>query len=89
VFPANPLTARLGFLGLREHSVSSGSLRRIVVHHLETEDLGDALIDLHVVAADVMTGEDVLLSAGSVPDAVPARRFGQSAVPVGASGWVG
>jgi NTE family protein len=50
---------------------------------------GDALIDLHVVAADVMTGEDVLLSAGSVADAVPARRFGQPAAPVGASGWVG
>ena len=72
VFPANPLTAGLGFLGLRDHSVSSGSLRRIVLRHLEIEDLGDALIDLHVVAADVMTGEDVLLSAGSVADAVLA-----------------
>jgi NTE family protein len=72
VFPANPVTAGLGFLELRDHSVSSGSLRRIVLRHLEIEDLRDALIDLHVVAADVMTGEDVLLSAGSAADAILA-----------------
>lgn len=72
VFPANPVTAALGFLGLRDHSVSAGSLRRIVLRHLEIEQLEEAAVDLHVVAADVLTGEDVLLSAGSAVDAVLA-----------------
>jgi hypothetical protein len=42
VFPANPLTATLGFLGLRNHSVSAGSLRRLVSRHLDVARLQDA-----------------------------------------------
>ena len=65
VFPASPLTAGLGFLGLRAHSVSASSLRRMVRRHLEIERLEDAPVELHVVAADVLSGKEVLLSAGS------------------------
>jgi NTE family protein len=72
VFPANPVTAGLGFLGLRDHSVSAGSLRRILMGSLEVDRLEDAAIPLHVVAADVLTGEEVLLSAGPAVDAVLA-----------------
>jgi NTE family protein len=72
VFPANPVTAGLGFLGLRDHSVSAGSLRRILTRSLEVDRLEDAAIPLHVVAADVLTGEEVLLSAGSAVEAVLA-----------------
>src|SRR3954453_10949300 len=35
VFPANPMTAGLGLLGWRDHSVSAGSLRRLMDRHLE------------------------------------------------------
>jgi NTE family protein len=72
VFPANPLTATLGFLGLRNHSVSAGSLRRLVTRHVDVARLEDAEIALHVVATDVMTGGEVLLSTGSAVDAVLA-----------------
>jgi NTE family protein len=72
VFPANPLTATLGFLGLRNHSVSAGSLRRLVSRHVDIARLEDAEVALHVVATDVMTGGDVLLSTGSAVDAVLA-----------------
>jgi NTE family protein len=72
VFPANPVTAGLGFLGLRDHSVSAGALRRILMRSLEVDRLEDAAIPLHVVAADVLTGEEVLLSAGPAVDAVLA-----------------
>jgi NTE family protein len=72
VFPANPLTAGLGMLGLRHYSVSAGSLRRLVLRHLEFDRLQDAPIELHVVAADALNGEEVLLSSGPAIDAVLA-----------------
>jgi NTE family protein len=72
VFPANPVTAGLGLLGLRDHTVSASSLRRLVRRHLEIERLEDAAVELHVVAADVLTGEEVLLSTGHAVDAVLA-----------------
>jgi NTE family protein len=72
VFPANPLTAGLGMLGLRDYSVSAGRLRRLVLRHLELDRLEDASIELHVLAADALSGEEVLLSSGSAIDAVLA-----------------
>ncbi len=72
VFPANPLTAGLGMLGLRDHSVSPSSLRRLLARHVEIDRLEQAPIDLHVLAADLMNGEEVLLSGGPTIDAVLA-----------------
>jgi NTE family protein len=72
VFPANPVTAGLGLLGWRDHSVSAGSLRQLMRRHLEIERLEDAAVDLHVVTVDVLTGEEVLLSSGAAVDAVLA-----------------
>ncbi len=72
VFPANPVTAGLGLLGWRDHSVSAGSLRRLMRRHLDIERLEDAAVDLHIVTVDVLTGEEVLLSSGAAVDAVLA-----------------
>ena len=72
IFPANPLTAGLGLLGMRDHSVPVGSLRRLLCRHVERELIEDMPIALHVVAADVLSGEEVLLSEGPVVDAVLA-----------------
>jgi NTE family protein len=72
IFPARPLTAGLGMLGLRDHLVPSGSLRGLVARHLEIDRLEDAPVELHVVAADLQTGEEVLLSEGPAVDAVLA-----------------
>jgi NTE family protein len=59
-------------LGLRDHSVSSGPLRRLLARHVEIDQLEDAPVDLHVLAADLMSGEEVLLSKGPAIDAVLA-----------------
>jgi NTE family protein len=72
IFPANPFAAGLGLIGVRDHAVPAGSLRRLLHAHLEFSQLEDAPIPLHVVAADALTGEEVLLSSGPAVDAVLA-----------------
>jgi len=72
VFPPSPLTAGLGMLGMRNHSVPAAGLRRIVERYLDVDRLEDAGVALHVVAADVLTGEEVLLSKGPIADALLA-----------------
>jgi predicted acylesterase/phospholipase RssA len=72
VFPLNPLTSLLGFLGARDHLVPDAGLRRVLRAHLEREYLEQLPIPLHVVAVDVVTGEELRLSTGPVADAVMA-----------------
>lgn len=72
VFPANPIRAGLGFLGLRDHAVSAGALRRLIERHVQFEHLENARVELHVVASDAATGDEVRLSAGSAVEAVLA-----------------
>jgi NTE family protein len=72
VFPLNPLTGLLGFLGSRDHLVPDSGLRRLVARHVEHERLEDMPLPLHLVAVDVMTGEELRLSSGVVTDAVMA-----------------
>jgi NTE family protein len=43
-----------------------------VANHLQQESLEDLPIPVHVVAVDVLTGEELLLSAGPLADAVMA-----------------
>lgn len=72
VFPLNPLTGLVGFLGLRDHLVPASGLRRLLRHHVEHERLEELPIALHVVAVDVISGEELRLSRGSISDAVLA-----------------
>lgn len=77
VFPLNPLTGLLGFLGARAHLVPESGLRRLVTGHIEHGRLEELPIPLHVVAVDVLSGEELRLSYGGVLDAVLAS----SAIP--------
>jgi NTE family protein len=72
VFPVSPLTGALGFLGLRSNLVPDSGLRKLVRDHLISEELERTRIPLHVIATDVLTGEDVRLSRGPLIDAVMA-----------------
>jgi len=72
VFPLNPLTGLLGFLGSRDHLVPDSGLRRLIVRHVERERLQEMPLPLHVVTVDVITGEELRLSKGPVVDAVMA-----------------
>jgi NTE family protein len=70
VFPLSPLS----LLGLfwRDHLIDAGSLRRLVERSLAYSDLSEAVVPLDVVATDVLSGTEVVLSEGPVVDAVLA-----------------
>jgi len=72
VFPLEPLTGLLGFLGARKNLVPAGALRRLISRHAHHELLEDLPTTLHVVACDVLRGEEVVLSRGPLVDAVLA-----------------
>lgn len=72
VFPTNPVVGLLGFIGLRSSLVSDSGLRQLLSDHLEFSRLEDAPIPFHVVATDVLSGKDVLLSTGNAVDAIAA-----------------
>jgi NTE family protein len=72
VFPVNPLSGLLGFLGSRAHLVPGSGLRRLVAERLEHERLEELPLPAHVVAVDVVSGEELLLSSGPLVDAVMA-----------------
>src|SRR5919107_1643240 len=72
VFPLEPFTGLLGFLGARRNLVPGGALRRLVARNVLHDRLEDLPIALHVVACDVLSGEEVLLSRGPLVDAVLA-----------------
>ena len=71
-FPLNPVTGLLGFLGARDHLVPDSGLRRLITRHVEHAQLQQMPIPLHVVAVDVVSGEELRLSRGPVVDAVLA-----------------
>jgi NTE family protein len=72
VFPPNLLRAGLGLLGLRDHAMSAGGLRRLIKRTAPGERVEDAAVPLHLVAVDVLTGDEVLLSHGPLLDSVLA-----------------
>ena len=72
VFPTRPIVGLLGFLGQRPNLVHDKGLRRLIADHLRFSRLEDAPIPLHVVATDVLSGQDVLLSSGDAVEAIMA-----------------
>ena len=72
VFPLNPLTGLFGFAGLRRHMVPDHALRTLIDQHLTTDRLEELPIPLHVIATDVLTGSEVRLSRGPLPEAILA-----------------
>lgn len=72
VFPADPLMGLFAFAGRRAGLVPQRGLRSLIRRNLTFDRLEDALIPLHVVAVEVLSGRDVLLSSGDAVDAVLA-----------------
>lgn len=72
VFPTRPIVGLLGFLGLRSNLVPDHGLRRLLKGHLQFSRLEDAPTSFHVVATDVLSGQDVLLSSGDAVAAIAA-----------------
>lgn len=72
IFPTHLVAGALGMLGRRSHLVPNSGLRRVLTENLQFSRLEDAPIPLHVVATDVVSGTDVLLSSGNAVDAITA-----------------
>ncbi|MDB0529459.1 patatin-like phospholipase family protein [Ralstonia solanacearum] len=63
----------LGMLGRRgTHLVDAGGLQRLLSRHFAQTRLEAAPLPLHVVATDMQTGAEVVLSSGSIVQAVLA-----------------
>ena len=77
VFPTRLLGGLRGFLGQTDHLFPDSGLRRLLERELRFERLEDALVPFHVVATDIRSGTDHLLSRGDAADAICAS----SAIP--------
>jgi NTE family protein len=62
----------LGLLGLRQHLAHANGLRRLLAGELPYRQIEATRVPLHIVAADLHTGDEVLLARGDVIDAVLA-----------------
>jgi NTE family protein len=72
VFPVQPLTGLLGFLGRRDSLISTDRLEALVARRLRFERLEDAPIPLCVVATEVTSGREVPLTTGNALNAIIA-----------------
>jgi NTE family protein len=72
VFPFAPARHVLALAGARPSLCSPDGLVRLIASYLTFDRLEDARIPLHVVATDVLSGSDVLLSEGPAAPAVLA-----------------
>lgn len=72
VFPADARRGLLALAGRRRSLFDADPLRSLIERHVTFERLEDAPVALHVVAVEVLTGRDVLLSSGPAVDSVLA-----------------
>src|SRR4051794_7099002 len=72
VFPVSMRALVGGLCGKRDHLVSDHALRRLVRRYIGFDDLADAATPLHVVAFDLATSREVLLSGGPAVETIAA-----------------
>jgi NTE family protein len=72
VFPFNPARHLLALTGARESIFAADGLLRLIDRHLTYRSLEDAVIPIHVVATNMLSGDEVLLSTGDAVSAVLA-----------------
>lgn len=72
VFPVNPLTGFIGFIGASDHLVPEGNLRRLIAEHIQVKRLEQMRIPLHVIVTDVLSGQELRQSEGPAVDAALA-----------------
>jgi len=72
VFPVNPLRHVLAVVGAKPSLCSDNGLRSLLDAHLGYRNLQDATIPVHIVTTNLLSGEEVLLSAGDAVRAVLA-----------------
>lgn len=78
IFPISWLSGLLALLRRQDHLVDPTALRALIRRALSVSTIEETRIPLHVAATDVMSGGEVLLSSGSIEDALLAS----AAIPV-------
>ena len=71
VFPFT-LRSLIGLIGRRNSAVDPCGLRWLLEENLPSKELERAMLPLHIVATDLLSGAEVRLSSGSAVDAVLA-----------------
>lgn len=71
VFPVTWRTM-LGFLWRRDFLIPHDGIRKLIDDHLPYRNLEDAKLPVHIVTTDIISGDSVVISEGSVADAVVA-----------------
>ena len=66
IFPLSATSSVLGLFGRRDHLVTSASLQAVIESALPYRRLEEARIPCHIVATDVLTGTEAVLSSGPV-----------------------
>jgi NTE family protein len=77
VFPISARTVLAGLANHRDHLVPDRGIRDLIRRHLQVDDLADTIVPLHLVAFDLLTGDEVRLSSGPALDSILAS----SAIP--------
>jgi NTE family protein len=72
VFPVDPVRHLLALRGTQASLCSNESFRRLLEGHIRYHRLEDAAIPVHLVATEVLSGREVLLSSGDTVDAALA-----------------
>lgn len=72
IFPLSVINSVLCLVGKRDHLVTSAPLRLLIESELPYQRLEDARIPCHVVATDVLSGTEMVLSSGPVTEALLA-----------------
>jgi len=72
VFALRPVRGLLAAVGIRPSLFTAEPLRRLVESNLGYQDLSDARVELHLVATDLCSGKEVLLTSGDAASAVVA-----------------
>lgn len=78
IFPLTMMAGLTALLFGRDHLIEPSGLRVIANRALEIRRIEQARIPLHIVATDVLSGEEVLFSSGDVETALMAS----TAIPV-------
>jgi NTE family protein len=71
-FPLSLRTVVGGLAGRRDHLVPEHGLRQILQRHIQLDDLSDAPLPVHLVAFDINTGRETVLSEGPARAAIMA-----------------
>jgi NTE family protein len=72
IFPFRPLTGLIACLGRSSNLIPAGNLRRLIVRYSAFEHLEDSPVPLHLIATDILSGQELRISRGPTVEAVMA-----------------